>query len=91
MGVVRETGTLTGAPIPHLVDATLACRPRSKQRRPGRRCRNAGPAVRRYGSTIGPHAEVKGRNTAPGRLIWNIDEADVNYFQLATPMEPPQG
>ena len=78
--------------------------------------------------SIGPHSEVKGRNTSPGRLIWNIETTDVkgeaarfnaagetvvaepysfegypdswiatfedpdgNYFQLATPMEPPPG
>jgi predicted enzyme related to lactoylglutathione lyase len=77
---------------------------------------------------VGPHSEVKGRNASPGRLIWNIETADVkgeserfraagagvvaepysfesfpdswiatfedpdgNYFQLTTPMEPPQG
>lgn len=27
--------------------------------------------------TIGPHDQVKGRNTHPGRLIWNIETADV--------------
>lgn len=27
--------------------------------------------------TIGPHSEVHGTNTAPGRLIWNIETADV--------------
>ena len=27
--------------------------------------------------TIGPHSEVKGRNTAPGRLMWNIETTDV--------------
>jgi predicted enzyme related to lactoylglutathione lyase len=27
--------------------------------------------------TIGPHDEVKGRNPQPGRLIWNIETADV--------------
>jgi len=27
--------------------------------------------------TVGPHSEVKGRNTAPGRIIWNIETADV--------------
>jgi predicted enzyme related to lactoylglutathione lyase len=26
---------------------------------------------------IGPHSEVKGRNTAPGRIIWNIESTDV--------------
>ncbi len=78
--------------------------------------------------SVGPHSEVKGRNASPGRLIWNIETADVkaeaerfraagavviaepysfegfpdawiatfedpdgNYFQLTTPMEPPQG
>ena len=78
--------------------------------------------------SIGPHSEVKGRNPSPGRIIWNIETADVkgeterfraagatviaepysfegfpdswiatfedpdgNYFQLTTPMEPPQG
>lgn len=27
--------------------------------------------------TVGPHSEVTGRNTHPGRLIWNIESADV--------------
>src|ERR1700690_427148 len=27
--------------------------------------------------TVGPHSEVKGKNTAPGRLIWNIESQDV--------------
>jgi len=27
--------------------------------------------------TIGPHDQVKGKNTAPGRLIWNIETPDV--------------
>ena len=27
--------------------------------------------------TIGPHAEVKGQNGAPGRIIWNIESEDV--------------
>ena len=27
--------------------------------------------------TVGPHSEVKGKNAAPGRLIWNIETADV--------------
>ena len=27
--------------------------------------------------TVGPHSEVKGRNAAPGRLIWNIETTDV--------------
>ena len=27
--------------------------------------------------TVGPHSEVKGRNAAPGRLIWNIESSDV--------------
>ncbi len=27
--------------------------------------------------TVGPHSEVKGRNTTPGRLIWNIESLDV--------------
>jgi predicted enzyme related to lactoylglutathione lyase len=27
--------------------------------------------------TVGPHSEVKGRNTAPGRIIWNIESKDV--------------
>ena len=78
--------------------------------------------------TVGPHDQVQGKNAHPGRLIWNIETADVkgqfdqfvaagaivvrepygfdempfaqiatladpddNYFQLMTPMEPPQG
>jgi len=27
--------------------------------------------------SIGPHSEVHGKNAAPGRLIWNIETADV--------------
>jgi predicted enzyme related to lactoylglutathione lyase len=27
--------------------------------------------------TVGPHSEVKGRNVSPGRLLWNIETADV--------------
>ena len=27
--------------------------------------------------TVGPHDQVKGRNDMPGRLIWNIESADV--------------
>ncbi len=27
--------------------------------------------------TVGPHSEVSGKNAAPGRLIWNIETADV--------------
>jgi predicted enzyme related to lactoylglutathione lyase len=27
---------------------------------------------------VGPHSEVKGKNAHPGRLIWNIETADVN-------------
>ncbi len=27
--------------------------------------------------TVGPHDQVKGRNAQPGRLIWNIETADV--------------
>ena len=27
--------------------------------------------------TVGPHSEVSGKNPQPGRLIWNIDTADV--------------
>ena len=78
--------------------------------------------------TVGPHDEVKGRNAHPGRIIWNIETADVkgqferfveagaivvrepygfeedpnaliatladpddNYFQLMSPMGPPEG
>jgi len=28
--------------------------------------------------TVGPHSEVKGRNAAPGRLIWNVESKDVS-------------
>ena len=78
--------------------------------------------------SIGPHSEVSGSNSQPGRLIWNIETEDVkgeferfkaagatvvaepytfeqapgswiatfadpdgNYFQLMTPMGPPEG
>jgi predicted enzyme related to lactoylglutathione lyase len=27
--------------------------------------------------SIGPHSEVHGKNAAPGRIIWNIETADV--------------
>ena len=27
--------------------------------------------------TVGPHSEVHGQNAEPGRLIWNIESADV--------------
>jgi predicted enzyme related to lactoylglutathione lyase len=27
--------------------------------------------------TIGPHDQVKGKNNAPGRIMWNIETADV--------------
>jgi predicted enzyme related to lactoylglutathione lyase len=27
--------------------------------------------------TVGPHDQVKGRNAAPGRIIWNIETPDV--------------
>jgi len=27
--------------------------------------------------TVGPHSEVKGKNPAPGRIIWNIQTTDV--------------
>ncbi len=27
--------------------------------------------------TVGPHDQVKGKNAAPGRVIWNIETADV--------------
>jgi predicted enzyme related to lactoylglutathione lyase len=29
------------------------------------------------GVTVGPHDQVKGKNVAPGRIIWNIETADV--------------
>jgi predicted enzyme related to lactoylglutathione lyase len=78
--------------------------------------------------TVGPHDQVHGRNSQPGRLIWNIESSDVpgdferfrdagatvvrepyefedspgawiatladpddNYFQLMSPMGPPEG
>jgi predicted enzyme related to lactoylglutathione lyase len=80
--------------------------------------------------TVGPHDQVKGKNTQPGRILWNIETADVkgvfekfkaagatvvqepytpgegdemqgliatfsdpddNYFQLMSPMGPPEG
>lgn len=79
--------------------------------------------------TVGPHDQVHGRNAEPGRIIWNIETADVrsefdrfkaagavvvqdpytmegmepddaictfedpdgNYFQLMSPMGPPEG
>lgn len=27
--------------------------------------------------TVGPHDQVSGQNTQPGRIIWNIESADV--------------
>lgn len=47
--------------------------------------------------TIGPHSEVSGSNTQPGRLIWNIETADVRgefaRFQAAgaTVVREPYG
>ena len=81
--------------------------------------------------TVGPHDQVKGKNSAPGRILWNIETADIkgdfekfkaagatvvqepytpdqgdeemegqiatfsdpddNYFQLMSPMGPPEG
>ncbi len=29
------------------------------------------------GITVGPHDGVKGKNTQPGRIIWNLESADV--------------
>jgi len=29
------------------------------------------------GFTVGEHSEVKGKNANPGRVIWNIESADV--------------
>jgi predicted enzyme related to lactoylglutathione lyase len=29
------------------------------------------------GVTVGPHDQVKGKNTEPGRVIWNIEAPDV--------------
>jgi len=29
------------------------------------------------GVTVGPHDQVKGKNPQPGRIIWNIETADV--------------
>ncbi len=29
------------------------------------------------GLTVGEHSEVKGENESPGRIIWNIETADV--------------
>ena len=36
--------------------------------------------------TIGPHDQVKGANAEPGRLIWNIETADVkgDFARLTT-------
>jgi len=28
--------------------------------------------------TVGPHDEVNGKNSQPGRLIWNIESADIH-------------
>ncbi|HYG71168.1 MAG TPA: VOC family protein [Actinomycetota bacterium] len=27
--------------------------------------------------TVGPHDQVKGRNASPGRILWNLETADV--------------
>ena len=82
------------------------------------------------GVTVGPHDQVKGKNSEPGRILWNIETADIkgdfekfkaagatvvqepytpegdeemegqiatfsdpddNYFQLMSPMGPPEG
>jgi predicted enzyme related to lactoylglutathione lyase len=36
-----------------------------------------GWAIGRGFVSVGPHSEVHGRNTTPGRFIWNITTADV--------------
>ncbi len=51
--------------------------------------------------TVGPHDQVKGRNAHPGRIIWNIETADVRgeFDRLKTaggavvqePYEPGEG
>jgi predicted enzyme related to lactoylglutathione lyase len=81
--------------------------------------------------TVGPHDQVKGKNSEPGRVLWNIETTDIkgdfekfkaagatvvqepytpdqgdeemegqiatfsdpdnNYFQLMSPMGPPEG
>jgi predicted enzyme related to lactoylglutathione lyase len=28
--------------------------------------------------SVGPHSDVKGKNTMPGRLLWNIETTDVD-------------
>lgn len=77
------------------------------------------------GFAVGPHDQVTGKNTQPGRVIWNLETTDVqgdfdrlkaaggivvaepyevgqgmsiatfadpedNYFQLMSPMSPPE-
>ncbi len=38
------------------------------------------------GIMVGPHDQVSGKNTQPGRIIWNIESADVkgDFERLAT-------
>ena len=38
--------------------------------------------------SVGPHSEVKGKNEAPGRIIWNIESADVkaDFEKLKDPL-----
>jgi hypothetical protein len=40
--------------------------------------------------TVGPHDQVSGKNTQPGRIIWNIESADVKAdFDTSRPPAPP--
>ena len=47
------------------------------------------------GFAIGPHDQVHGKNTEPGRIIWNLETADVagDFERLAaagaTVVQPP--
>jgi predicted enzyme related to lactoylglutathione lyase len=51
--------------------------------------------------TVGPHDQVKGKNTHPGRIIWNIETSDVKseFERLKTagatvvrePYQPDEG
>jgi hypothetical protein len=38
--------------------------------------------------TVGPHDQVKGKNSAPGRVIWNIQTSDVNVLRSRRQLLP---
>ncbi len=59
--------------------ARRAAEPRSATRRQSERRRRelTGWQIGSGFVTVGPHSEVKGQSTHPGRIIWNVETPDV--------------